>query len=322
MRTRADAEVAAFLAELRARRLSTSLLDRAERVLLCLLSHLGEKRRDLGAVTEADLASWARMLSRQTTHYGRQPTLTTQALYLAVVRRFFAWLSRQGRILQDPAKELKLPRPDSLPRVVLTETQARRLVSAPAAVNPRWWAEGVEKRDHAILELLYGTGLRLGECARLDVSDLSLLERRLFVRDGKGHRDRVVPVTGRTLVALDSYSRDVRPLFAREPREQALFLSWTGARLSPITIRVIVRAKARAAGIGPSVSPHVLRHSCATHLLRGGADLRYVQELLGHRSIETTTRYTRVAIADLAAVIARAHPRERAWARRRALQSR
>ena len=228
MRIRADAEVEAFLTELRARRVSTSLLDRTERVLPRLLSHLREEgRRSLSAVTEADLASWARVLSRQTTRYGKNPTLTTQALYLAVVRRFFAWLFRQGRTLQDPAKELKLPRPDSLPRVVLTETQARRLMSAPAAVNPRWWAEAVEKRDHAILELLYGTGLRLGECARLDVSDLNLLERRLFVRDGKGHRDRVVPVTGRTLVALDSYSRDVRPLFTREPRERGLF-SWRG----------------------------------------------------------------------------------------------
>jgi integrase/recombinase XerD len=317
VRIRGDAEVEAFLAELRARRVSKSLLERTGHVLPRLLSHLRERKiHDLRAVTEADLVGWVNALARQTTRLGKPPSLTTQALYLRVVRSFFSWLLRRGRILQDPAKGLRPPKVDALPRVVLTEAQVRRLVCAPAPPNPRWWAKGVERRDRAILELLYGTGLRLAECARLDVSDLDLLERRLFVRNGKGHRDRVVPVPGRAAVAMDGYLGDVRPAFLRELREQALFLAWTGARLSPVTIRVIVRARARAAGIQGPVSPHVLRHSCATHLLRGGADVRHVQELLGHRSIESTVRYTRVAIRDLHAMIETAHPRERYRTRR------
>ena len=317
MRTLGAAELEAYLGELRSRRFSPSLIERAGQVLPRCLSHLRENGvRDLRAVSEVDLLGWARALARTKSRRGKCPSLATQVLYLAAVRRFFAWLTKRGKILLDPAVRLLVREPDRLPRPVLSEAQARRLVSAPARVNPRWWAPPVEKRDRAILELLYATGLRLSECARLDVADLDLFEGRLVVRDGKGHRDRVVPVTGRAALALDGYARDARPLLAREPREQALFLACSGARLERITIQRMVRLKAQAAGIRERVTPHVLRHCCATHLLRGGADVRYVQELLGHRSIDSTVRYTRVVIADLVAMLERAHPRERAWRRR------
>jgi integrase/recombinase XerD len=312
------ADLEAYLGELRRRRLSRSLVERAGRVLPSLFSHLSENAvRDLRAVSEAHLVSWSRALAQKKTRQGGPLSLTTQVLYLAAVRRFFAWMVKRRRILVDPAKGLVMTAPDSLPRLVLTEAQARRLMSAPGPVNPRWWAGAVERRNRALVETLYATGLRLSEIARLEVADLDLLEGTLLVRNGKGQRDRMVPVTGRAAVALDEYVRDARPLIARDHRQQALFLAWTGARLSPVTIGVIVRAKGEAAGIRQRISPHVLRHTCATHLLRGGADVRHVQELLGHRSIDSTVRYTRVAIRDLVAMIERAHPRERAWRRRR-----
>ncbi len=216
------------------------------------------------------------------------------------MRRYFSFLASHAYLLRDPAAAIRLPKVRRLPRGVLTERQARRLMAAPFA------GSRIGKRDRAILELLYGTGIRLGEAARADVSDLDLRERLLLVRSGKGKKDRVVPVAGRAAVALDAYLIEARAELAKR-MDAALFLSRHGGRLSIVGLRAVVQRHGRA--IGVDVSPHALRHTCATHLLRGGADIRHVQELLGHRSLVTTALYTRVAIGDLRQVLARAHPR-------------
>jgi len=236
------------------------------------------------------------------------------------VRGFFAWLQKRGVILSDPAAVLPIVRSDALPRAVLTETEARWLVVTPSYDNPRWWAVPLSVRDKAILELLYGTGIRLSECTRLDTSDLDLLKGTLFVRDGKGRKDRVVPVAGAAAFALDHYLTQARPRFLRDPREGGLFLTAQGKRLSSVAIDQLIRRHVWAAKVPRVVSAHSLRHACATHLLRGGADVRHVQRLLGHQSIQTTVRYTRVVIKDLRRMIERSHPRERLWIRQ-ALQS-
>ena len=201
---------------------------------------------------------------------------------------------------------------DKLPRMVLTEAQARRLMVAPFPGSL------VGLRDRAILEPLYGTAIRAGECRRLDLTDLDLHQGILLVRDGKGRRDRVVPVTGRAVLSIDLYLRDLRPDLVKNPREEALFLTKYGTRVCKSMLDVIVRRYGRAAGIPRPVSPHVLRHSCATHLLKGGADVRHVQELLGHKSLQSTQLYTRVGIEDLREVLARSHPRDRAFRRHQA----
>ncbi|MFN8091782.1 MAG: tyrosine-type recombinase/integrase [Vicinamibacteria bacterium] len=136
-------------------------------------------------------------------------------------------------------------------------------------------------------------------------------------RSSKGKKDRVVPVGGRAALALELYLREARPLFRRSSHEQALFLSTLGGRLTRSAIEARVRALQKAIASPVWISPHVLRHACATHLLKGGADVRHVQELLGHKRLETTALYTRVTVKDLAEVVARAHPRERAWRRQR-----
>jgi hypothetical protein len=186
---------------------------------------------------------------------------------------------------------------------VLTTAEARRLVEMPSPQT------AVGRRNRALLELLYGTGIRLSECVRLDVIDVDLRDATVLVRNGKGRKDRLVPLGGRASAALIRYLRKSRSQLVRDSGQPALFLSRDGRRLRPITIQFVVRWHAERAGIHPKASPHVLRHSCATHLLQGGADVRHIQELLGHERLDTTSIYTRVAITDLRRALAQSHPR-------------
>ena len=277
-----------------------------------LFVHLREERvADPRAVTEEHLTRFARKLATEGLDGTKRFSLHSQAAYLGAVKRFFAFLARRGLILVDPAREIAFPKMDKLPRMVLTEGQARRLMVAPFPGSL------VGIRDRAILETLYGTAIRAGECRRLDLTDLDLHQGILLVRDGKGRKDRVVPVTGRAVLSIDLYLRDLRPDLVKNPREGALFLTKYGTRVCKSMLDLIVRRYGKAAGISRPVSPHVLRHSCATHLLKGGADIRHVQEILGHKSLQSTQLYTRVGIEDLREVLARSHPRERTWARRK-----
>jgi integrase/recombinase XerD len=314
----AEALLERFLEELRRRRYSTSLIEQAQHVLPRFLSHLRERHvRDLRAVTETHVEAYLRHLAQTPTKYGRPPALATQLIHLALIRRFFRFLYCRRWLLADPTGDLALPRPDSLPRTVLSRAQARQLICASQRFNGRWWWPHVETRDRALLELLYGTGIRKSECIRLDVGDLDLLQGELLVRNGKGRKDRLVPIPGRAALALDTYLREARPAFVKDHRQAALFTSWQGERLKPVSLVALLKRRAQAARLPVALSPHLLRHTCATHLLRGGADVRHVQELLGHAHLDSTARYTRVALADLAQVLERAHPREREWARRR-----
>jgi integrase/recombinase XerD len=276
-------------------------------VLPRFLAHLRRARvRDVRRVTAEHMASYAQHLATaKTQRHGRLFTEASKATYRAVVRRFFRYLFKQGVILINPATELDVRKVESLPRVIPTEAQARRIVQAPS----QWTPFG--QRDRAILETFYGSGIRAQECRALDIRDVDLSRFILTVRRGKGGKDRVVPITARAAVALDVYLRDVRPDLMVNPREQALFLSITGGRLRQTGMQEIVVRAAAAAGVPVRMAPHALRHACALHLLRGGADLRHVQALLGHRTISTTAIYTRLDMRDLKKVVERSHPREK-----------
>ena len=283
------------------RRYSFSSIEKAQLELGRLAHHLREKKiTDARAVTEAHLAAYARTLAEHTTRTGQRLAPASRAAALSVLRRFYAWLDARSLVLQNPARILTLPKGTSLPRGILTIAQARRLMAAPYPGSP------ISLRDRAILELIYGAGLRLGEAARTDVTDLDLRSGLLLVRNGKGRKDRLVPVCGGAANALNRYLTDSRPELATGI-DAALFLSRDGARLGAAGLRARIQYHGRRVGV--RLTPHALRHSCATHLLRGGADLRHVQVLLGHRRLTTTALYTRVAITDLRAVIARCHPR-------------
>jgi len=307
--TRAAADLhpllARYVEHLRVRHYSKASIERADRELPRLFEHLqrcGVQRAC--AITEAHLASYvAKRRRARNRHSGEPLSVWTHIATAATIRSFFAFLERRGVILRDPAVSIPLPRVSSLPRGVLNEAQARRLMASPFPGSP------IGQRDRAILETLYGTGIRLSELVRCDLGDLDLAQGLLLVRNGKGRKDRVVPVPGRALHALGVYLDEVRPELENRPTG-ALFLSRLGQRIGSQAVQLLARRHGEA--VRARVSPHTLRHTCATHLLKGGASIRHVQQILGHRRLTTTAVYTRVAADDLRAVFTRSHPRAQA----------
>jgi integrase/recombinase XerC/integrase/recombinase XerD len=226
----------------------------------------------------------------------------TVARKLASVRGLFDFLVRTERIGQNPADLVSSPkREEKLPRV-LTVEQVRKLLEQIPARTP------LELRDRAMLELAYSCGLRCEEIVTLDVGALDFETEQLRVL-GKGSKERLLPVGEPAQRALRRYSERGRHALSADPREQALFLSKSGRRLSNSDITRRLGLWVREAALAAGVSPHSLRHSFATHLLEGGADLRTIQELLGHASISTTQVYTRVDAARLRDAYAATHPR-------------
>jgi len=305
--------LAAYLHELRVRNYGLSSREQAAHVLPRFFAFVSERRvGDVRAVTEEHALAWAKHLQTRTNRHGDPLSPHTRRSYLVLLQRFFRFLDRRGLILANPMLDVAMPQVSKLPRVVLSRSQALRLIETPSSFTP------VGKRDRALIELLYGTGLRVSECARLELRDVDLGKGTLFVRQGKGKKDRVVPFAGQAAAALDLYLREGRPAFTKSAREQALFLSSTsGKAMGSGTIQLVVREHARAAGLKVPVTPHILRHTYATHLIQGGADVRHVQKLLGHSCLQSTTIYTRVFPKDLAKMVEKAHPRERPYNRRR-----
>ncbi|WP_447647579.1 site-specific tyrosine recombinase XerD [Microbacterium forte] len=232
------------------------------------------------------------------------PAATSLARLQSSVRGWHRFLAREGIEPDDPSGRLRPPKaPRRLPKA-LTIDQVESLLGAPSAEDPL----GI--RDRALLELLYATGARVSEAVGLDVDDLAhgdVLRLR-----GKGSKERIVPIGSFARAAVDAYLTRVRPGLAVKGRASArLFLGARGAPLSRQSAWLVIRAAAENAHITAEVSPHTLRHSFATHLLQGGADVRVVQELLGHASVATTQIYTHVSVDTLRDVYATSHPRAR-----------
>lgn len=230
---------------------------------------------------------------------------TTRAGALCYLARYFAWLERNGLILLSPATALARPRVrDELdPRKVLAEEDVAQLLSAPDELTP------MGRRDRAVLEVLYGAGLRRQELVGLDLADWLVAEGLVHVRRGKRRKERLVPLGSRAAHRLDLYLRRGRAQLRGDRLSVALFLTRHGHRLSVHVVNHLVADHGDRA-LGRRVTPHMLRHSYATHLLRRGAGVRAVQQLLGHSSISTTQRYTHLVIADLHEAVRRYHPRE------------
>ena len=299
----------AYLAELESLRYSHTRRHHSARTLERLLIYMREAHSitDWRAVNESQLRDFAiYAATRHRSPTGQRISAATLRQWLSIVRSFFVWLNRNGYLLHNPAERLAFPRSEqSLPRV-LNETELARLIETPDLQT------AIGLRDRALMETLYTTGIRHAEVHKLDLYDVDTTAHRLTVRLGKGQRDRVVPLTETAAQWLTRYITAARPELAAGklwgkgkrrgqskliPPTVALWLSVTGRRLSYQMIADRIRDYASQAGVKASL--HTFRHSCATHLLRGGASVRHVQQLLGHRDLSTTEIYTHVEISDL-----------------------
>lgn len=231
----------------------------------------------------------------------------TVARKVAAIKSFFQYLQAEGAIRSNPAESLESPRVGrSLPKA-LSVHEIDELLEQPLKRNTP-----EARRDRAMLELLYATGLRVTELVSLNIGDVNMTPPHPYVRcTGKGSKERTIPIHEQAAAALTAYLNDGRPALVRNKPEDALFVNRRGERLTRQGFWLILKQYAKEAGITTAVTPHTLRHSFATHMLRGGAPLRSVQELLGHANISTTQVYTHVANDHVRQVYEKAHPRAR-----------
>ncbi len=272
--------------------------------VVSLLDHA--TRMSCTAIEDIDLAVLRSWLARLRTTGSARTSLARRA---AAARTFTAWAHREGLLAHDVGQRLASPKARRDLPGVLRPDQATALVTAPDRRAPYADAQdaAVTLRDTAALELLYATGIRVSELCGLEVTDVDHGRRVVRVL-GKGAKERSVPYGVPAARAIGAWLRHGRPAFATDRSGSALLLGARGGRLQPTTVRQLVAAYAEATGL-PHLSPHGLRHSAATHLLEGGADLRTVQEILGHASLATTQIYTHVSIERLRAAYRQAHPR-------------
>jgi len=260
------------------------------------------------AAKEGVPASWAAFSHQAMMKYllnlqEKKYAATTRARKLAAARSFFKFLTAEGIIKEDPTHNMEslnigrsLPKPISI-------NQVKALLEQPTKSNTP-----EAKRDEAMLQLLYASGMRVSELISLNVDDVNTTEGdvRAF---GKGHKERIIPIHKQAAAIVEQYVRDARPHLAHNKGEKAMFLNRRGERLTRQGFWQILKQYAKAAGLTVAVTPHTLRHSFATHMLSGGADLRAVQELLGHANISTTQVYTHLTTEHVRRSYEKAHPR-------------
>lgn len=254
-------------------------------------------------VTRAILEAYQRHLFYLRKDNGRALSFASQRARVAPLRAFFRWLTRQNVIPSNPAGELEMPRLEHrLPRHVLSVSEAERVLLQPDVHEP------LGLRDRAILEVLYSTGMRRMEIAELRLDSIDPERGTVLIRLGKGKKDRMIPIGDRAAAWVDKYISDARPLLLVPPDEGVLFLTQMGDPFTPNRLSKMVKDYVVAANLGKTGACHLFRHTMATVMLDGGADIRYIQEMLWHADLSTTQIYTRVSVRRLKEVHAKTHP--------------
>jgi integrase/recombinase XerD len=254
-------------------------------------------------ITRPILASYQRYLFYRRKANGRPLSFNSQRAKLTPVRRWFRWMTKTNVIASNPAADLDLPRaPRRLPKAVLTADEAERVLALPDIADP------IGLRDRALMEVLYSTGMRRMELVNLDVVDIDDERGTVLIRQGKGRKDRLVPIGERALAWVKRYLDEGRPQLVAAIDEGVLFLTREGERFNPEWLSNTVARYVDKADLGKRGACHLFRHTMATLMLEGGADIRFVQAMLGHAELSTTQIYTHVAIRQLKAVHAMAHP--------------
>lgn len=278
------------------RQLAANTLASYERDLTAYVQFMQKNQKEtLNDITRADIQAYLLYL-RQTNKSPR-----TMARHISSIRSFHQFLLRERLTAQDPTVHIDLPKTTQRLPDVLSVEEVEALINAPHHNKP----QGV--RDTAMLELLYGTGMRITECMDLNIDQIHLTMG--FVRIfGKGHKERIVPLGQSALTACERYLNEARPQLLKEPTE-ALFINQRGKRLTRQGCWKLIKQHAQQAKLQKAMTPHMLRHSFATHLIENGADIRAVQEMLGHADIATTQIYTHVSKTRLSEVYKQFHPR-------------
>jgi len=253
-------------------------------------------------ITPASLESYQRYLFQYKKKDGHPLAVASQHSRLAPLRVWFRWLTQRKYISQDPAADMELPRIGYKLPNVMNKDEAERVLSQPKIELPL----GI--RDRAMLEILYSSGLRRMELLHLKLYDVDQKHGLITVREGKGKRDRVVPIGERALTWLDMYLNTLRPEIVRQPDNGIVFLTSNGVPFTPNHLSWLARQYVKSAGIGKGGACHIFRHTMATLMLEGGADIRYIQAMLGHVRLDTTQIYTHVSIRTLKQVHTTTHP--------------
>ncbi|MBF0548534.1 MAG: site-specific tyrosine recombinase XerC [Candidatus Riflebacteria bacterium] len=254
-------------------------------------------------VTRPILERYQRYLYHYRKKDGMPLAFRSQTCHIQPIMAFFRWLARNNHILSNPAADLELPRRvKQLPRTVLSIPEVERVLSQINLKDPL----GI--RDRAIFEIFYSTGIRRGELVNLKLFDVDAARGVLFIREGKGWKDRTVPIGERALAWLDKYLREVRPSLVVPPDDGTIFLTKEALPFHPDTLTEVGRAYVEAANLGKKGSCHIFRHSMATLMLEGGADIRFIQQMLGHSNLNTTQIYTQVSIRKLQEIFKATHP--------------
>ncbi|HKR65440.1 MAG TPA: tyrosine recombinase XerC [Thermoanaerobaculia bacterium] len=256
---------------------------------------MGRDQLELARVDHLAVRSYLAFLSR------RKLSRASIARQLSALRTFFKYLVREGVVEANPARTVSTPKKEKHLPAVMQASDVALLLEQPDASTP------LGARDAAFLELLYASGLRIGELVGIDIDDLELRARLVKVR-GKGAKERIVPFGSKAEAALRAWLA-VRGELAHDAEEPAVFVNYRGQRITTRSVRRLFDAYLKQAALRAGISPHTLRHSFATHLLNAGADLRGIQELLGHASLSTTQKYTHLNDWQLIAVYKKAHPR-------------
>ena len=260
---------------------------------------------DPDMITKPILESYQRHLWNYRKTNGKPLAISSQRGKLGTIKDYFKWLTRQNILPANPASEIELPRPEKrLPEEALTIAQINAVLAIPDIEDP------LGLRDRAILETFYSCAIRRSELARLELANLNQERGTLQIRQGKGRKDRVVPIGETAMAWMLRYLEEARPKLAIHSREKAFFLSSYGEAFNPDVLSRKVSAYIKKADLGRGGSCHLLRHTCATHMHDNGADIRYIQQLLGHEKLETTAIYTEVSIEQLRRIHRETHPGE------------
>jgi len=264
----------------------------------------GENIHHLEDISSDVLEEYQEDLAFRLTVRGTLLSLVTQEKLLVVARGFTRFLKEKDYLLHDPGERIKLPKtPKHLPKIILSTQEVKRLINAPDMQTNMGY------RDRIILEILYDTAIRRAEMADIKIPDLDLDTGYIKIT-GKGNKDRVVPLSNRVCEMTESYILGVRPSFLQDGDLGYLILNRLGNKMVANGIYIVVKRCVSLAKIKKNVTTHTLRHTCATHMLKNGAPVRHIQEMLGHESLESTQVYTHVTINDLKEIHARYHPGE------------